>query len=435
MTASSAFSDSNTAQITRRDSGLIVATTAMPHASSLAIGIWISAGSRDERESEHGIAHMLEHMAFKGTESRDAETIARQVEDIGGFINAHTSRQETAYYIRLLPEHLSFGLDMLVDILTQSTLPDHEIVREKGVIIQEIGQAYDTPDDIVFDQFQSLCYPQHAVGRPILGTTDSVNSFQRNDLATFMERYYGASNMVLSVAGQIDHDDLLRHVDAIEAKLLKPVDTPERHAPKWPDHAGKRQDILIRELEQTHLVFGWPVQPSNDHDRFVLRALAILYGGGMSSRLFQEIREKRGLCYSVFAFGQTMSDYGNFGVYAGTDADDGNELITVAFDQLADLAQKTGADECERAKAQMRSSVLMQRESVMNICEAMPREWWRYGGLKDAASYLDMINSITCRDIERMSSRILAEYPVMAAIGDRRANMLMSTDQMDTLAR
>lgn len=435
MSPLSTSSSTTTSRITCRDSGLVVASTNMPHSSSMAIGIWLSVGSRDEHEGEHGIAHMLEHMAFKGTERRDAETIARQVEDIGGFINAHTSREETAYYIRLLPEHLDFALDMLVDILTQSTLPDAEIAREKGVIIQEIGQANDTPDDIVFDQFQSLCYPQHPVGRPILGTTASVNGFGRQDLAGFMNRYYGASNMILSAAGQVNHDDLMKHIDAIEAKLINAVDKPQRKAPIWPDKTGNRQDILIRELEQTHMVFGWPVKPTNDHDRWVLRALSILYGGGMSSRLFQEVREKRGLCYSVFSFGQMQSDYGVFGVYAGTDADDGNELMTVAFDQLASLAKTTTEDELERAKAQMRSAILMGRESVMNICEMMPREWLRYGELKDADSYLEAINAIDRHDIEKISKTILAEYPVLAAIGDERTKALMPSDQMDRLAR
>lgn len=435
MTVSLPPSHQTQSRITPRDSGLVVASTNMPHANSLAIGIWLSVGSRDENDAEHGIAHMLEHMAFKGTERRDAETIARQVEDIGGFINAHTSREETAYYIRLLPEHLDFALDMLVDILTQSTLPDIEIDREKGVIIQEIGQANDTPDDIVFDQFQSLCFPEHPVGRPILGTTHSVGGFGRQDLSGFMNRYYGAGNMILSAAGQVDHDNLLKHVDAIEDKLVRTVVPPERRAPQWPDQHGKRQDIMIRELEQTHLVFGWPVAPTNDHDRWVLRALSILYGGGMSSRLFQEVREKRGLCYSVFSFGQMMSDAGVFGVYAGTDAKDGNELITVAMDQLSSLAQQTTRDELERAKAQMRSAVLMGRESVMNICESMPREWLRYGELKEAESQLDAINAIDHHHIEQLSQVILAEYPVLAAIGDSRANTLMSPEQMDGLTR
>ncbi len=351
-----------------KSSGLSIASTEMPQTNSIAIGIWISAGSRDETDQEHGVAHMLEHMAFKGTERRDAETIARQVEDIGGFINAHTSREETAYYIRLLPDHLDFALDLLVDILTSSTLPDMEIAREKGVIIQEIGQANDTPDDIVFDQFQGLCFPEHSAGRPILGTTESVNGFGRDDLSGFMDRYYGTSNMMISAAGQINHDDLLKHVDGIEASLTRKVAKPKRVAPSWPDQ-WQRQDVMVRDLEQTHLVFGWPAFSWGDPDRWPLRALSILYGGGMSSRLFQEVREKRGLCYSVFSFGQMLSDHGVFGVYAGTDANDANELINVACGELAALSQNTLEEELARAKAQMRSSLLMGVKAFMRVCE------------------------------------------------------------------
>lgn len=426
---------SSSARVTQRSSGLTITSTEMPHTNSMAIGIWISAGSRDETDQEHGVAHMLEHMAFKGTERRDAETIARQVEDIGGFINAHTSREETAYYIRLLPDHLDFALDLLVDILTSSTLPDMEIAREKGVIIQEIGQANDTPDDVVFDQFQGLCFPGHSAGRPILGTTESVNRFGRDDLSGFMDRYYGTENMIISAAGQINHDDLVRRVDAIEASLTRKVVKPKRMAPRWPEMRDPRQDVLVRDLEQTHLVFGWPAFSWDDPDRWPLLALSILYGGGMSSRLFQEVREKRGLCYSVFSFGQMLSDHGVFGVYAGTDADDANELIRVACGELAALSQHTLDEELARAKAQMRSSLLMGGESVMRVCEKMPRQWVQYGELKDTASQLSAIDNIDVTAIEKVTERLIKGDPVIAAIGDKRAKSIMPADEMAALLK
>jgi len=426
---------SPSASVSQRSSGLTIASTEMPYANSIAIGIWISAGSRDETDQEHGVAHMLEHMAFKGTQRRDAETIARQVEDIGGFINAHTSREETAYYIRLLPDHLDFALDLLVDILTSSTLPDEEIAREKGVIIQEIGQANDTPDDIVFDLFQGLCFPEHSAGRPILGTTESVTGFGRSDLSGFMDRYYGTSNMIISAAGQIQHEALLKRVDAIEASLTRKVSKPERGVPSWPQATDQRQDVLVRDLEQTHLVFGWPAFSWGDPDRWSLLALSILYGGGMSSRLFQEVREKRGLCYSVFSFGQMLSDHGVFGVYAGTDAKDANELIRVSCGELATLSKNTLEEELARAKAQMRSSLLMGGESVMRVCESMPRQWIQYGELKDTASQLSAIDDIDVAAIEKVTNRLIMGDPVLAAIGDKRAKSLMSADMMAALLK
>ena len=429
------MTSTSSARVTQRPSGLTIVSTEMPHANSIAIGIWVSAGSRDETDQEHGIAHMLEHMAFKGTQRRDAETIARQVEDIGGFINAHTSREETAYYIRLLPDHLDFALDLLVDILTSSTLPDTEIAREKGVIIQEIGQANDTPDDIVFDLFQGLCFPGHSAGRPILGTTESVTGFGRGDLSGFMDRYYGTSNMIISAAGQIHHEALLDRVDAIESSLTRKVSKPERMAPAWPQRIGKRQEVLVRDLEQTHVVFGWPAFSWSDPDRWPLLALSILYGGGMSSRLFQEVREKRGLCYSVFSFGQMLSDHGVFGVYAGTDAHDANELIRVACGELASLSKNTLEEELARAKAQMRSSLLMGGESVMRVCEKMPRQWIQYGELKDTASQLSAIDDIDVGAIEKVANRLITGDPVLAAIGDKRAKTLMTADAMADLLK
>ena len=243
-------------QLTRLSSGLRVISARMAAAQSVSVGFWVNAGARDEAIAEHGIAHMLEHMAFKGTTSRDAADIARQVEDKGGYINAHTSREETAYYLRLMPEDLNFGVELLADILINSTFPEDEISREKGVIIQEIGQAHDTPDDIVFDMFQSISHPDHALGRPILGTTDSVNGFDRSDLNGFMQRHYAADNIIISAAGDVDHDALVKLVESQFADLKPHHQKLDRSHPSWPGAAQPRRQIMARELEQAHLVLG-----------------------------------------------------------------------------------------------------------------------------------------------------------------------------------
>ncbi|MEK9925093.1 MAG: pitrilysin family protein, partial [Alphaproteobacteria bacterium] len=211
--------------LTTLSNGLRVATRHMPHATSVSIGIWVNAGARDERPQEQGIAHMLEHMAFKGTTRRDAQAIATEVEDVGGYMNAHTSREETAYYLRLLPEHLPLAVDILADILTESTLPEIEIERERGVIIQEIGQSLDTPDDLVFDLFSKSAHQQHTLGRPILGTIESVSGFDRRDLGGFMTRHYGAGQMLVCAAGAIEHDDLARRVEERLGGLANATDT------------------------------------------------------------------------------------------------------------------------------------------------------------------------------------------------------------------
>ena len=240
-----------TISVSKLGNGLKIATRSMPHATTLSIGIWVNAGARDEQDDEQGIAHMLEHMAFKGTKRRDAQAIATEVENVGGFMNAHTSREETAYYLRLLPEHLDLGVDILADILTESTLPIDEIERERGVIIQEIGQSLDTPDDLVFDLFAAACYEGHSLGRPILGTVDSVSTFSRQDLEAFLRRYYGAGQMLFCAAGALDHGDRVRRIDA-RLGMIGDAKFVTRQPASWA--AGRK--LVKRDLEQSHVVLA-----------------------------------------------------------------------------------------------------------------------------------------------------------------------------------
>ena len=237
--------------VSRFENGLTVASAHMPDAHSVAVGVWIKAGSRDETDGLTGVAHFLEHMAFKGTAKRDAAQIAREVEDVGGFMNAHTSREETAYYINLLPEHMELGVDILSDILTASTLPSHEIERERGVIIQEIGQSLDTPDDLVFELFNKACFGEHTLGQSILGSQDTVSSFRQADLAGFMNRFYGSNQMIVCAAGQLDHD---RFAALVRDRFsgVTSSEEPQRDTPIW-QADNKRAD---RDLEQTHTVLS-----------------------------------------------------------------------------------------------------------------------------------------------------------------------------------
>ncbi|MGC6484521.1 MAG: M16 family metallopeptidase [Candidatus Puniceispirillales bacterium] len=414
------------------DSGLTVITAAMAMAESVSMGYWVRAGARDEAANQHGMAHLLEHMAFKGTRRRDAAAIAREVEDRGGFINAHTSREETAYYVRLLPEFTDFGIDLLADILTGSTFPDEELIREKGVIIQEIGQAHDTPDDIVFDRFQEVAHPGHTLGRPILGTVESVSAFSRDDIETFLAAHYAAPNIIVSAAGKVDHDDFVARVEAAFAGLPQAATPHHRSAPRWPTVTEPRRAILHRELEQTHLVLGLEGIAANDDDAMLMAALSILYGGGMSSRLFQEAREKRGLCYSVFAFHQGFCDSGVLSVYAGTSTADAEEMIRLAGGILATIAADASEEETARACAQMRSSLLMRRESVAGMCESLPRQLMIYGEIRSLESQLERISRITAADIRRLAARLIETPPVLAAIGPVTAEAFMDDD---TLAR
>lgn len=399
--------------VTTLPGGLRVATRTMPHVNSLSVGIWVMAGARDETETETGIAHMLEHMAFKGTRRRSARDIAIEVENVGGYMNAHTSREETAYYLRLLPEYLDMGIDILSDILTEPAMPEDEIERERGVIIQEIGQSQDTPDDIVFDMFADAAYGGHGLGRPILGSVDSVSQFGAADLRGFMDRYYGAGQMLVVASGAIDHEIFVKK---IEDRLggLAPASQTQRTAPAW--QGGRR--IAQRDLEQTHIVVGLPSFGARDPRRYAMMVLSTLFGGGMSSRLFQEVREKRGLCYSIFSFASMYGDSGHFGIYAGTSADQVNEMLSVTASELADLAGNVGTDELERAKAQLRASLVMARESVAGSGEALARHVTLFGAPIDDADVLDGISAIDGQRVSAVAAEMVqGRAPVVAAIG------------------
>ena len=393
--------------------GLRIATRSMPHAKTLSIGIWVNAGARDEHDNEQGIAHMLEHMAFKGTKRRDAQAIATEVENVGGFMNAHTSREETAYYLRLLPEYIDLGVDVLADILTESTLPFDEIERERGVIIQEIGQSLDTPDDLVFDLFAAACYGDHTLGRPILGTVDSVSAFSRQNLEAFLQRHYGARQMLVCAAGALDHDDLARRIEK-RLGTIGDATFAARQPAKW---AAGRQ-LVKRDLEQSHIIFGLPTEVKNIVDRFSLMALSTLYGGGMSSRLFQQVREKRGLCYSIFSFTALHSDGGSFGVYAGTSATQVNEMLSVCAGELAAVASGVADCEVERAKAQIRASLLMNRESVSSCADALARQIMLFGYPQHDSELLDAIDAIDGAKIAALAASLVGrDAPSMACVG------------------
>ena len=406
-------------ELTTLPSGLRVASRTLAQARSISVGIWVNAGARDERDAETGIAHMLEHMAFKGTKRRSARDIATEVENVGGYMNAHTSREETAYYLRLLPEYLDMGIDILADILTEPTMPDEEIERERGVIIQEIGQSQDTPDDIVFDMFAEASYGGHTLGRPILGSIDSVSGFSRDDLRAFMGRHYGAGQMLVTASGAIDHDDFVSRVESRLGGLTTAEDT-NRVMPEW---QGGRH-VAVRELEQTHLVIGLPCFGARDERRFALMVMSTLFGGGMSSRLFQEVREKRGLCYSIFSFASMYSDSGHFGVYAGTSAAQANEMLDVTATQLADLAASVGTDELDRAKAQLRASLVMARESVAGCGDALARQIMLFGAPVDDSDLLDQIAAVDAEKVRSVAADLVASNaPAIAAIGPDSAVM------------
>ena len=400
------------AKYKKLDTGLTVITDKMD-IESTSIGVWVGAGSSKENLDQCGIAHMLEHMAFKGTTNRNAERIAREIEDVGGDINAYTSKEVTAYYLKVLHENAELGIDILSDIIKNSSLPKEEIERERGVIISEIGQSFDAPDDRVFENFTATAFKGQSIGRPILGTKETVGNFNQSDLQSFFSTHYAPENMVVVASGNIKpewfYENVEEHFSDIKHKYQ-----PSKVKAEWKSGFYGED----RELEQTQLVFGIEGLNNIDVDRYSLRALAIILGGGMSSRLFQEIRERRGLCYSIFAFTQMQVSSGVFGFYAGTSPEDGNNLLDASLTELKKIKNSISESEMLRAKAQMRSGFIMGQESNSSRAEYLAKNMINFRKLIMAKEVLEEIENISISSIQNVIERIFSSAkPVLSIIG------------------
>ncbi len=360
--------------VTRLSSGITVVTDDMPHLETASLGVWVRAGSRNELPDEHGISHLLEHMAFKGTTRRTARQIAEEIEAVGGDLNAATSTETTAYYARVLRADVPLALDVLADILSEPAFDPEELIREQNVIVQEIGASEDTPDDLVFDRLQATAYPGQPLGRSILGTPQSVRSFNRQRLRGYLMRNYRAPSMVVSAAGAVDHGAVVRDVEERFADLAGPA-APPADVAKYVGGAS----IESRDLEQVHVALALQGLPQRDPSLFSLQVFTNVVGGGMASRLFQEVRENRGLCYAIYAFHAPYSDSGMFGLYAGTDATDLPELMKVVVDEIRAAATNITETEIARVKAQMKAGLLMALESSSARAEQLARQMIIHG--------------------------------------------------------
>ena len=399
-------------RVSRLPSGLTVVTEAMDRVETVSIGAYVSAGTRDETETESGASHFLEHMAFKGTERRSAAQIAEEVENVGGHINAYTAREQTAYYAKLLKEDLELGADILGDILTHSAFAPDELERERGVILQEIGQAHDTPDDAVFDRFQETAFPSQAMGRPVLGTEESIRSMPRERLIGYMRRHYPAGSVVVAAAGNLEHERV------VELAGKHFGDLP---AGSGPDSAAGRyvggEYREARDLDQVHIVLGFPSVSYSDPDYYAALLLSTLLGGGMSSRLFQEIRERRGLVYSIYSFTAPFRDGGLFGIYAGTGEAEAEELVPVTLEALRAVQSDAAADEVARARAQVKAGLLMSLESTGSRCEQLARQVQIFGRTIPTAETVARLDAVDVDAVRRAAARIFRGPPTLAALG------------------
>ncbi|WP_193184414.1 M16 family metallopeptidase [Nisaea sediminum] len=402
----------NGVRITELSNGIRVVTDRMASVESVSLGAWLNVGTRHEVAAENGVAHLLEHMVFKGTKRRSAPQIAEEIEAVGGHMNAYTAREQTAYYVKVLKQDVALGVDILSDILTESTFDETELSRERHVILQEIGQAADTPDDIVFDYFQEVAYPDQAMGRPVLGRSEIVRDMSRDGVMSFINGNYAGDILVFSAAGNVEHD---RVVEAVERGFGS---LAAQSGAKTEAAAYKGGESRVeKDLEQLHLLLGFEGMGFHDEDFYAQQVLSMLFGGGMSSRLFQEVREKRGLVYSIYSFSAAYNDGGMFSIYAGTGEKDAAELVPVVCDELKDVAESVTEQEVERARTQLRSGLLMSRESTSNRCEQLAQHMLVYGRPVPVEELVAKVDAVDTDAIRRTAKRLLASTPTLAALG------------------
>ena len=406
-------SGSMSVAVTTLKSGISVVTDTMPHLETASLGVWVNSGSRDERREEHGISHFLEHMAFKGTKRRSARQIVEEIEAVGGDLNAATSAESTAYYARILKADVPLALDVLADILSEPAFDGDELLREQNVIIQEIGAVADTPDDLIFEHLQIIAFPDQPLGRSILGTAKTVRSFDEGRLRDYLAKHYRAPDIVIAAAGAVDHAAVVAEVEKRFAGFTGPASsTPE------PARFGGGAHVEKRELEQVHIALALPGVAQNDPALYSLQMFNNILGGGMSSRLFQEAREKRGLCYSIYSFHAAYSDAGMFGLYAGTDAADTSELMRLIVEEIASAAETISEAEVARAKAQMKAGMLMALESSGERIGQLARQMIAWGRPIPLAELVEKVEAVTV-DSARAAGRALIHRgkPAIAVIG------------------
>ena len=399
-------------EVTTLANGMRVVTDFMSTVESVSLGAWVSVGTRHERPELNGISHLLEHMAFKGTKRRSALAIAEEIEAVGGQLNAYTARENTAYFAKVLKEDVSLAVDIIADILQHATMETAELERERAVIIQEIHQSHDTPDDIVFDRFQEAAYPNQAIGRPVLGEVALIESLPRETVIDYMRGQYSASRMVLAAAGKVDHAALVRLAEDAFCDLT------EQDATIHEEANYKGGDFReARELEQLHVVLGLEGVSYNDPQYYSLSVLSTLLGGGMSSRLFQEVREKRGLAYSIYSFSGSYDGGGLFGIYAGTGEEEVTQVVPVICDELLKTTNHIDDDELNRARAQLKANTLMALESTSSRCEQAARQLQIFNRTIPIDEVIDHIEAVDAAAVKEVAARLVASKPTVAAIG------------------
>lgn len=405
-----------TAKLHRLSNGLTVALDPMPGVETLSVGLYASVGARSETAALSGLAHMVEHMVFKGAGTRDARAITEDIEDAGGSLNAWTSRETTAFHARLLSGDLALGVEVIADLVRAPRFDADELEREKSVVLSELGEARDTPDDIIFDNLNAACFAGQPLGQPVLGGEESIAAIDTGNLHDWLATHYRPAGLILAAAGKVDEDALLRLAEARFGDLAAgaaPVPVPARFS------GGAHQDK--RRFDQVHLAFVHEALPSDHPDMPALGLFAQAAGGGMSSRLFQEVREERGLAYSIYSWAAGYADTGVFGVYCATDAKDAARALALSRSILAATADGFSEAELARSKAQARAGLLMSLESVQTRADVLARGIDLRGRVVDVVELMAEIEAVSVADVRRVAAKVLGGPTTLATVGGKLA--------------
>ena len=398
--------------------GIRVVSEEIPHVRSVSIGIWVDTGSRDEDPSLNGVSHFIEHMVFKGTKRRSIKDIARSLEAVGGYLNAFTGKEHTCYYARVLDEHMPLAVDVLSDLVCGPTFPVPELEKEKGVVIEELRNAEDDPDDIIHDYVEREVFGEHPLGQPVIGTEKNLRAFTRDDLMAFRREHYTSGKIVVAAAGRIRHEDVVALAEKHLSKVRAEAIVGRRERPRRRD--GKEVK-LRRPIQQAHVCLGTMAYSVLDKERFPMLVLNTLLGDGMSSRLFQSVRERKGYAYSVYSFVNTLSDTGTFGVYAGLDKENIGRASDLIWKELELLCKRPVAGpELRRTKDQLKGSMMLSLESIPNRMMRLGGSELALGKLPTLDSILESIDAVTNEDILRVAGDILRR--------DRCATVIIEPD-------
>jgi len=394
------------------NNGLEIVTDELETVETVSLGVWVKVGSRYEPKSLSGVSHFLEHMAFKGTGRRSAREIAEEIEAVGGQLNAYTSSEVTAYHATVMKEDIGLGVDILGDILQHSVFEVEELERERAVILQEIAHAQDSPEDLVFELFQELAYPDHPLGRPITGSPEVVKALDRSKIFDYMKQNYGSSNIVIAAAGNIEHEKFCDLIENAFGELGK----GNSLKPEKPSYAGGERRIR-KDFEQVHLIIGYPGPSAVDSLRLEAGIGSMVLGGGMSSRLFQVIREKMGLAYSVYSFISSYQDTGLMGFYAATSPDQSEKLLEFMQYEIGNILKGITTEELNRAKALLRSGVVMSLESTSARAERAARDLVIYGKILPISDLIEQIDNVSIDGVMEAMNNYLSSSVILSQVG------------------